>query len=133
MSADRDGVDLDDRLGIQPLDALHAERDRLTREIAPLKSLYGAFGGWESTRKMRLATVSLRIRAGWDADARGRLTEDRLDDESHADPAFVLFIDTSNLERADFIIKQAALDSVDDRIRERHTLIHHDAATARLT
>ena len=121
-------AEIEHRAGVRSLDALHAVRDELVAEAAPLGALYGAFGTFDPHRKSRLSEASLRIRATWEGD---KLSEARLDTEAHAAPDYVAWLHDATLQRARYIVLLNEIENVGDIIRRDNALLAFRTAEAR--
>lgn len=117
-------AELEARAGIQSLDLLQAKRSALVADAAPLRALYGSFGGWDAKRKVLLAIQELRVRDEA-ARAETKLTEGKVDALAHASAAYQAFIDQSNLERSRWIILEDAIDALTEQINRDQALLRY--------
>ena len=122
-------ADIEHRVGVPPLDALHALRDELMAEAAPLGALYGAFGTFDPHRKIRLSEANLHIRAAWPETE--KVTESRLDIEAHANAQYKAWIDDATLQRARYIVLMNEIENVNDIISRDRGLVAFRTAEIR--
>lgn len=120
------------RMGIEPLEQLQAKRRELVGEIAELRARYGSFGTTDAERKIRLATIRMKVRAQIVADG-VKMTEAAIDDMAHSDPGYVQFITETTRGRASLQIQEDEITCIDEAIRRDQSLASFLTAEARLT
>lgn len=103
------------RLGIVPLEGLLAERDALVKQVAPLRAKYGSFGTWDSIRKIELAKLAGIIRAKA-LESGKRLSNDEVDDLSHADPRYQDFVIEATRQRGEWTILENRISGIEETI-----------------
>ena len=114
--------EIEARVGIAPLDALQADRRALVTQVAPLRALYGPFGGFDARRKVLLAICASEAREG----AREvKTTEAAITDAAHAHDAYRDWINRSELERAEYIVLEDAITAITERIHRDNALIRY--------
>jgi len=121
--ADADGVviegsPLEERAGVDVLDALHAQRRQLLITLAPLKALHGPGDLWDSKRKQMLEALKVRWRLKL-METGQKITDATVDAAAYADEQYERFIDQGERDRVDYITQQNRLNEIDERIRNR--------------
>lgn len=124
-------AEIEDRLGVRPLEELHAKRRELLEQIAPLRSLHGPFGLFDAQRKILLATLAMKARA-IAVRENSKVTEAALTDLSHASPEYAEAITTATLERSRLTMLEAKVQDIEDEIRRSDAVIRYLSAEARL-
>ena len=114
--------EIEARVGVTPLDELQADRRALVAQVAPLRGLYGPFGGFDARRKVLLAICATTAREG----ARDtKITEAAITDAAHAHEAYRDWINRSELERAEYIVMEDAISAITERIHRDNALIRY--------
>jgi len=121
--ADADGVviegsPLEERAGVDVLDALHAQRRQLLITLAPLKALHGPGDLWDSKRKQMLEALKVRWRLKL-METGQKITDATVDAAAYADEQYERFIDQGERDRVEYITQQNRLNEIDERIRNR--------------
>ena len=114
--------ELEQRADIESLDELLATRRKIVGEIARLKALHGPFGKFDYKRKNLLSAKKVQARMAITERVKkegGKLTEDMVDAEAHADPDYEKFIDNGIADHIEYIEKENELAEVEDRIKNR--------------
>jgi hypothetical protein len=106
-------ADAEVRMGLEPIENLLDERERLVAEVAELRAKYGAFGVWDHIRKTELAQLRMRLRAEWTAVGGKRPTNDQLDDEAHAHPEYIDLIRQTLADRTRWVRLEERLAGID--------------------
>jgi hypothetical protein len=78
---------------------------------------------FDPLRKALLSARAIAIRDGWDDAKKGKLTESRLDQESHADPQYRAWLETKLLERAEWILLDQDRDKLHARTARGNALL----------
>lgn len=114
--------DMERANGAEPLDGLLAELDETEAEWADGASLYGAGGLFNDKRKSLLSITALRIR---DERAENGLksTDAMIDDLSHADKEYRLFLDSHIGRRAKWLALDAHRDSIVMRVNRGQAML----------
>src|SRR3990167_8094112 len=78
-------AEVEEAIGIPPVEELLAERQQLVERVAELRARHGSFGTFDALRKSKLATIKMLIRAqaqrdGRKADNGKPLTNDQIED-----------------------------------------------------
>lgn len=109
---------LEDRAGVESLEALHHERRVLMRSLAPLKAMHGSFGMFDVRRKQM--SRAMMVKARMDMQQRGEKITDMMV-EAHAltDKQFTEWLDRQERDRIEYLCQQTALDEIEERIRSR--------------
>ena len=92
-------AEVEERLGITPIEKLLAERQQLVEVCANLRAKYGAFGTWDNIRKNELSTIKMALRARYLSDGT-KVTEGMLEDAAHADARDMELVTIATNERA---------------------------------
>lgn len=123
--------EVEERMGIAPLEELLEERRTLVRQVASLRARYGPFGTADNLRKIELSRLGAILRAQA-TERQEKVTEAKLDEMAHADPRYTDFVTIQTRERADWIILEDAIQAIEDQIRRDNTLASYLTAEARL-
>lgn len=123
---------LETRLGMQPLEELHAERDLLVTECADLHARYGPGGTYDDLRKAELMRIRAMLRAQYHAARVTSVTEARLDEEAHSHPDYTQIVTDATIGRARLYRLINGIKGIDERIDRDNRLSYHSAAEARL-
>jgi hypothetical protein len=84
-------AEIQQRMGIPPIEELLAERDDLVRQVAPLRAVHGSYGTYDAYRKIELAVIAQIVRA--EAAAKGtKVTEAFIEEAAHASDRYLDFI-----------------------------------------
>jgi hypothetical protein len=109
---------VEERSGVESLDALHAERRQINKELLPLKALYGSHSVWDAKRQAM--GRALQIKARMAIEARGeKPTEKYVEAEALGSPEFEGFVDRAISDRIRFLELETELQEVEERIRSR--------------
>lgn len=93
-------ADVEQRMGIQPLEELLSERDELIARCAPLRARHGPGGVWDDLRRVQRATIAMKLRAQAAATSPPtKVTESFLDDAAQADADYLAFIEAGVREK----------------------------------
>lgn len=112
---------LEDRIGIEPLDLLLAQREGLVVEAANLYARYGPFGTAEHRRKVALAAAELQVRAEL-ASRDEKATEGKVDAMSRQHPTYLAFLDSMEEGRAEWLVVENTIQGIGDRIMRGQAL-----------
>lgn len=115
--------DLEDRIGILPLDRLLAQREQVVREAASLYALYGPFGTAEHRRKVALALAELQVRA----EATEKMTEGKVDALARTHQTYLAFLDQMEAGRAEWLVTETTIQSITDLITRGNALTRYAA------
>lgn len=108
--------DIEQRMGLPPLEGLLAERDSLVAKVAPLRARHGPGGLFDDLRSVQRATVAMKLRA--QAAASGtKVTEAYLEDASKADADYVAFLTAGVLEKIQHTELENAITGINDQVR----------------
>jgi hypothetical protein len=119
--------DIEDRLGLDHLDELLAERARLVGLNAQLGALYGSFGTWDAQRKQFLSVLAVGIRQLPRAEGERAPTDKAVDELAHADARYQQFIAKSTTEKAQYLVNEDAITAIDARIHSRQAMLRFAA------
>lgn len=119
--------ELQARAGLPDIDEALAERSRLIREWASHAALYDHFGMWDAERKKRLAVAALQVRAAKDALG-AKYTQGMVEDEAHAWPAYVKFLNESVQGKAEWLVAKDQIDAITQRIQRANVLARFAAS-----
>jgi hypothetical protein len=123
--------DIEDRLGIRPIEELLHERQQAVEKVADLRAKHGSFGTWGDMRKSQLSTIKMRLRAEIQRDG-GKSTEAALEDAAHADPGYTDLIITATQERARLTLLESRIEAIDMEIQRANAIARFCASEARL-
>ena len=121
--------DLEARIGIPPLEELHAERDALVIRAAPLRARHGPGGVWDDQRRVLRSTIAMRLRGEAELASR-KVTEAFLEDAAQADPLYGEFIAAGLREKAAWFELENQIMSITETINRGQVLARF--ATAEL-
>jgi hypothetical protein len=125
-------ADVEEKLGVVPVEELLAERDELVKAIAPLWALYGPGGTWEAKRKILLATLAQKYRALALVDGK-KVTEAAIDDQAHADDDYAAFVQRATEERDALKRLDDRVTGIGETIRRGDAICRYQTAEAGLT
>ena len=124
-------TDTEDRIGIESIDALLADRTKLVREAAPLWAQYGPGDVWSHHRKAVLSTLAMEHR-GRAQEANEKLTDGKADDLAHSDPRYTALIAEALTGRARLFLLQDGIDAINHRIMRGNVVASYAKAEVRL-
>lgn len=122
--------EIEARVGIDPLDRLLAERERLAGEASKLYAVYGPFGTAEHRRKVALALAELQVRDRLAADGE-KATEGKVDALARSHPTYLAFLDGMEAGRAEWLVTETQLQGIADRIQRGNALTRFAASEPR--
>lgn len=122
--------DLEERIGIDPLDHLLAERGQLVAQAAALYAVWGPFGTGEHRRKVALAAAELQVRADLSASGE-KATEGKVDAMARSHPTYLKFLDGMEAGRAEWLVTETTLQGINDRIQRGNALTRAYASEPR--
>jgi len=108
-------TDVEEGMGIEPLEPLLEERLRLVDKSAALAAQYGTWGTWEHTRKAELSRIKMLLRAKA-ADAETKVTESWLDDAAHNHEDYTSLLALATSQKAIWLRVDARITAIDNRI-----------------
>jgi len=123
--------DIEDRMGIVPLEELLAERDDLVQQIAPLRARHGPGGTYNDLRKVELASVAQIIRAGAVRDG-VKLTEAAIEETAHADARYVDWVTTATREKAELAVLENRILGISEMVFRGNAVARFLASEAQL-
>ncbi len=118
--------EIEQRIGIEPLDRLHAERDKIVTELAPLRARHGPGGVWEAQRKVEWSKLAVVLREGQPEGK--RMTEAEIEQRAHAHDRYVQFLVTGVIEKERYFTLETQLDGIADRINRGQAIARFAAA-----
>jgi len=104
--------EIEQRMGIPPIESLLAERDELVRQVARLRALYGSGGTYDSLRRIELSKAQAVVRAQAALEGK-KTTESAIEEAAHVSNGYVDFVIQATSERADWILLEARLEGID--------------------
>jgi len=107
--------DVEERMGIEPVDRLLAKRWDLVNKSADLQALHGRYGTWQDSRKAAVSRIKMMLRAQALRD-KVRKTEAQLDEESHCHPAYTEMLTEATSQRAEWVRIDARISAIDTKI-----------------
>jgi len=130
-------AEVEDAIGIPPVEELLAERQQLVERVAELRARHGSFGTFDALRKSKLATIKMLIRAqaqrdGRKADNGKPLTNDQIEDEAHAHPDYTEFVIQATRERADLTKAEGLIANIDATIQRANVVARYATAEVHL-
>lgn len=100
-------------LGVEPIDMLEAALAETEKEWSDGWAYFGPGGLYADDQNAKIAAVSLRVRSGWDEAKQGKMTDQKVKDDAHADPEYQNWLLGRALDRARYI-----------QVDQKRTLIH---------
>jgi hypothetical protein len=123
---------LEDRAGLESLDALQARRRQIVEDLTPLEAVHGPGGIWDERRRSLRGVIATQIRE--DARLSGtKITEAAVEDASNADTRYMSFLDEGLDERIRYYTLKVQRDEIAERIRNRELALLAYNAETRLT
>jgi len=119
------------RMGLIPLEELHQERDELVSQIARLRATYGPGGTFEALRKIELSKAAAVVRAQATLEGK-KVTEAYLDEMAHCSDGYIQFITQATTDRADWIVLEERITSIEFTIQRGQCVGRFLAAEAGL-
>ena len=117
--------DIENRIGIGHVDEHQAAWLKLSKEVAPLRALYGPGGTWPDKRKADLSSIRMLLRARY-ASSEEKVSEARLDEEAHCHRAYTDAITVATEERTH-------MAAIEDEMKSLEYLINREQALIRYT
>jgi hypothetical protein len=118
------------RAGVEALDLLHAERDKVVGELAPLRAIYGAFGVADHLRKIELARTRQIVQARAVLDGK-KVTQDDLDMMARLHNDYVGYIAEMTTGRTRWVQLEERLTAIDQRFQRSQALVRYVTSEAR--
>lgn len=125
-------AEIESRMGIEPLDALHAERAKIVKQAAELRAKHGPFGTYDALRKLEWSRIATIIRAQAVLD-QVKMTEAAIEQAAHADSRYIDFITNATLEKAQLSILEDRIQAIGDVILRANAIARYLAAEAHLS
>jgi len=116
--------DIQDRMGLRPVEELLAERDELVKEVAPLRARHGAWGTYNDLRKIELAQVGALIRAEA-LKAGAKVTESFIEEQSHSSGRYADFVIQATEEKARWAELENKVESINDTIQRANAIARY--------
>lgn len=123
--------DLEAKMGIPPLEGLLAERDELVASAARLRAVHGPNGTYDALRKSELAKIQAMIRAQAVMEGK-RVTENYLEESSHAHEQYAAWIAEMTSQKADWFIAENRIQGIADTIFRGNAIARYLASEAQL-
>jgi hypothetical protein len=124
--------DIEDRLGIDRLDLLMAQRADLVEQVATLRARHGTFGLADAERTIELARIAGLIRAQALRDKTPRFTVDEMKAVCHAHPDYMEWVTQATIDRANLYRLENKITDINDLIYRGNVLARFAASEARL-
>jgi hypothetical protein len=124
--------DIEDKLGIDRLDLLMAERAQLVEQVATLRARHGTFGLFDHERKVELARLAGLLRAQAVRDKVPKPTAAEIDDGAHCHPDYMSLVTQATIDRANLYRLESRITDINDLIQRGNVLARFAAQEARL-
>jgi chorismate mutase len=119
------------KMGLEPIENLLDERQRLVDQVADLRAQFGPYGLFDAQRKIELSQIRQRIRLQALRD-KIKMSNDAVDDAAHADEAYVAFILVANQERARWVRLEERIAAIDYTINRGQAVARFATAEVQL-
>lgn len=110
--------ELEERLGIESLEALHAQRRELVQKSARLRALHGHDGLFDAYRKQFQEALEVDHRARLEKGGT-KVTEKMVEAAAYADERYEQVITRGIQDREEWIIVSNELKEIEERIADR--------------
>jgi hypothetical protein len=124
--------DIEDKLGIDRLDLLMAERAQLVEQVANLRARHGAYGLFEHERKIELSRIAGLLRAQTVRDKTPKMTVAEMEDACHGHPDYYELVTKATVDRANLYRLESRITDINDLIQRGNVLARFAASEARL-
>jgi len=114
--------DAEDRMGVEPVDKLLADRAGIVEALAPMWAEYGPGGIGEHRLSAERSRIIGLLRAMAAAEDK-KVTEAALEAGSRAHPAYLAMMAKQTTERAEFFRQQEQLRAIDFRLNRGQALL----------
>lgn len=111
--------DIEERIGIVPLDQLLQERGELVESSADLFARYGPYGTAEARLKTALAVAELQVRADFEGS---KVTEKFVEARARTHPLYLAAVDATETGRAKWAVAQDRIQGCTDAINRGQVL-----------
>jgi hypothetical protein len=125
-------ADIEESIGVRPIEELLAERDTVVDEMADLWARYGPGGTWADHRKSELSAIKMRLRAEYQRDKTQKVTDGYLEDAGHADFGYMDLITEATRDRAKLKLLEKRLERIEHTIQRANAVVRYRASEARL-
>jgi chorismate mutase len=119
------------KMGLEPIENLLDERQRLVDQVAELRAQFGSWGVFDHQRKIELSQIKQRIRLEAMRD-KIKLSNDAIDDMAHADAGYVAFIVAAQQERARWVRTEERINHIDFLINRGQSVARYATAEVQL-
>lgn len=122
---------LENKIGVQPLEELLEQRRYLVGKVAELRARFGNFGTWDHQRKITLSQCKMLIRMQA-MEAKRRITGDEVDAEAHTHPDYVQMVIEATHQRAEWTRLEAEIEAIEFTIHRGQALVRYVTGEMRL-
>lgn len=123
--------EIEQRMGLPPLEGLLAERDELVKTTATLRAKHGPFGAYDAERKIEWCKIATLLRAEA-LEKNEKMTESALEQKAHADPRYIDFIARAVIEKAEWVVAENRILGIGDTILRANAIARYLTAEAHL-
>ena len=123
--------DVESRMGVQPLEELHAERAVLVKRVAELRARYGPGGTWDALRKIELSKIKAVIMAEA-AKNKIKVRVEDMDALAHADSRYIEVVTTATRQRGEWTVLEDQIQGIDETIMRGQAVSRFITAEAHL-
>ena len=123
--------DTEERLGVQPIDEMLAQRTALVERVADLRARFGAFGTFDHLRKIELARIAGLVRAQTVRD-KVKMTAAEVEDATHSHPDYRDVITAATAQRAEWVKVEAQIEAIDATIQRANAIVRYITSEVRL-
>ena len=114
--------DWEDKLGLDRIEVMLAERDKLVDQVANLRARHGAFGLFEAERKIELARIAGLLRAQNLRDKTPKPQVAEMDAACRCHPDYIDLITQATIDRANLYRLENRISDLNDLIQRGNLL-----------
>lgn len=132
MAFRRSRAELEEAIGVEPIEALQHKRRMLIQQVAPLRAKYGERGTWEARRKLirfgkmnEVIAALEKERAGNEKASERKVSEAEAERIAGSSTEYVKLLDIMEQEMARYILLEDEITSLTERINRDNALIKY--------
>jgi hypothetical protein len=113
----RTRAELEEAIGVEPIERLQHQRRMLVQQVAPLRAKYGERGTWEARRKVIRFGQMTEIADALEKERGKRPSEAEAERLAGSGTGYVAMLDQMEQEMARYILLEDEIQSITERIR----------------